>query len=90
MTPKCCGVESSWIENVPGRGYNFCSECRKEVAPMTETDMIANLFEEMNPELFNMQASYFPQPQVDDAIQDLLITIDSFNGIANDISDLDF
>jgi len=27
----CCGLEAVWVENVPGKGYNFCQECRKEV-----------------------------------------------------------
>ena len=29
--PFCCGIRSKWVENVAGKGYNFCSECRKEV-----------------------------------------------------------
>lgn len=27
----CCGKDSSWVENIPGKGYWFCQECRKEV-----------------------------------------------------------
>lgn len=29
--PRCCGVESTWVDNVPGKEYAFCSSCRKEV-----------------------------------------------------------
>lgn len=31
MKPICCGIESRWVENISGKGYNFCGECRKEV-----------------------------------------------------------
>ena len=26
----CCGKQTKWVENIPGKGYNFCGECRKE------------------------------------------------------------
>lgn len=29
--PRCCGAESVWVENVPGKGYNFCRKCKQEV-----------------------------------------------------------
>lgn len=28
--PKCCGVISRWVENVPGKGYFYCGECGNE------------------------------------------------------------
>jgi hypothetical protein len=31
MNFTCCKVVPNWVENVPGKGYFFCSECRKEV-----------------------------------------------------------
>jgi hypothetical protein len=37
MSPKCCGFDSRWVENVPGKGYFYCGECRKEVA---ESDIV--------------------------------------------------
>jgi hypothetical protein len=36
MRPTCCGLESVWVENVPGKGYNFCRECRNEVVDILE------------------------------------------------------
>lgn len=27
----CCGTEAIWVENVPGKGYNYCRECKNEV-----------------------------------------------------------
>jgi hypothetical protein len=30
---KCCGLDSIWVENVPGKGYNYCTECKQEVSP---------------------------------------------------------
>lgn len=35
---KCCGINVKWIENVVGKGYWFCSECRNEVIPSTPTN----------------------------------------------------
>lgn len=32
MTPKCCGLDSVWVENVPGKGYHYCRECKLEVS----------------------------------------------------------
>lgn len=29
--PRCCGNEATWVENVPGKGYFYCRECKKEV-----------------------------------------------------------
>lgn len=29
--PPCCNLDSLWVENVPGKGYYFCSECKNEV-----------------------------------------------------------
>lgn len=31
MTSKCCGLDSVWVENVPGKGYHYCKECKLEV-----------------------------------------------------------
>lgn len=28
---RCCGLDAYWVENVPGKGYMFCSECKNEV-----------------------------------------------------------
>jgi len=28
---KCCGVDSRWVENVPGKGYFYCGECKNEI-----------------------------------------------------------
>jgi len=28
---KCCGTDSRWVENVPGKGYFYCGECKNEV-----------------------------------------------------------
>lgn len=27
----CCGFKPIWVENVPGKGYHYCTECKKEV-----------------------------------------------------------
>lgn len=27
----CCDTKAVWVENIPGKGYNFCTKCRKEV-----------------------------------------------------------
>lgn len=32
----CCGQKPVWIENVPGRGYNYCTECKNEVLTPVE------------------------------------------------------
>ncbi len=29
--PRCCGMESIWVDNVPGKEYWFCRECKNEV-----------------------------------------------------------
>jgi len=34
--PKCCGMDSIWVDNVPGKEYFYCRECKKEVAPEPE------------------------------------------------------
>lgn len=58
---KCsCGLDSVWVENVPGKGYNFCSECRAEVmhpsaagipdVSNTELLDVAKLFEDLENE----------------------------------------
>lgn len=31
IKPICCNLEAVWIDNVPGKEYFFCQECRKEV-----------------------------------------------------------
>lgn len=69
MTPKCCGLDSIWVENVTNKGYFYCKECKKEVS---EEAQIAQIIEEMNPDLFNLQVSYFPQQQVDQAVKETL------------------
>jgi len=33
---KCCGVDSRWVENVPGKGYFYCGECKNEVKEFVE------------------------------------------------------
>jgi hypothetical protein len=37
MKPSCCGLESVWVDNVPGKEYYFCTECREEVPEIIET-----------------------------------------------------
>lgn len=27
----CCGQSPRWVENIPGKGYFFCGECKSEV-----------------------------------------------------------
>lgn len=29
--PTCCGLESIWVDNVPGKEYYYCKECKNEV-----------------------------------------------------------
>lgn len=38
MTPKCCGMDSIWVENVPTKGYNYCRECKNEVVANAAPD----------------------------------------------------
>jgi hypothetical protein len=38
--PYCCNEESTWIENVPGKGYHFCQVCRNEVLESYELESI--------------------------------------------------
>lgn len=63
IVPYCCGVEAKWVENVPGKGYNFCESCRCEVAaPLELIDQItaANKRDE---EEFNQFVYYKPGKQ---------------------------
>ena len=30
-TPKCCDEESVYVDNVPGKEYFYCRNCKKEV-----------------------------------------------------------
>lgn len=30
-TPTCCGKESVYVDNVPGKEYYYCRECKNEV-----------------------------------------------------------
>jgi hypothetical protein len=38
--PKCCEVESVWVENVPGKGYYYCKDCKNEVKEPDHTTNI--------------------------------------------------
>ena len=43
----CCGMDSVWVENVPGKGYYYCKECKNEVVSPIEVpdeDSIEHLF----------------------------------------------
>lgn len=31
IIPICCKEDSKWVENVPGKGYFYCTQCKKEV-----------------------------------------------------------
>jgi hypothetical protein len=33
MSVRCCGQDSIWVDNVPGKEYYYCRECKKEVSP---------------------------------------------------------
>ena len=35
--PTCCGLDSVWVDNVPGKEYYFCTECREEVVEIITT-----------------------------------------------------
>lgn len=28
---SCCGLDAVWVDNVPGKEYWYCKECRNEV-----------------------------------------------------------
>lgn len=30
-TPACCNQASVWVENIRGKGYYYCRECKNEV-----------------------------------------------------------
>lgn len=47
MNFSCCSKDPIWVENVPGKGYYFCQECRNEVlepklidSPIKDQDII--------------------------------------------------
>lgn len=31
LTPYCCTLEATWVDNVPGKEYYYCRNCKKEV-----------------------------------------------------------
>jgi hypothetical protein len=38
---RCCGQAPSWVENVPGKGYLYCRECKNEVIePLKVEDVV--------------------------------------------------
>ncbi len=39
---SCCGKSPIWVENIPGKGYNFCEECRKEVLTPQTVEISSN------------------------------------------------
>lgn len=97
----CCSIDSVWIENVPGKGYFFCQECRKEVVEKIKLEYVddmdehlsyfilhnASTFSEMCKQMWPepKQLEYIPQDQIDTACDDLYITLKCFEMFKEDI-----
>lgn len=48
MNFTCCDKEPYWVENVPGKGYYFCQECRNEVLAPQTVEYLVELYEKEN------------------------------------------
>ena len=40
MSVRCCGQDSIWVDNVPGKEYYYCKECKKEVTPPAAAEAV--------------------------------------------------
>lgn len=59
----CCGKDPVWVENVPGKGYYYCRECKEEVIiPILEEPSYPTPFWGMSGALFPPTSSYPPAP----------------------------
>lgn len=63
-SPICCGTPTSWVENIPGKGYNYCRECKKEVAAEPSAQELQRL------EGFNRAPNYLKQASAADRINE--------------------
>lgn len=79
ITPICCGEESVWIENIPGKGYNFCTKCRNEVMTPEKVEEI-NLVWPASDDQFSFDVTYsnngfkkvYADKDWDDELQDAI------------------